>query len=49
MAAVGVSLFRQYPPASSSRLGDEVLLVKRKNEPKKGSWALPGGLMELGE
>jgi ADP-ribose pyrophosphatase YjhB (NUDIX family) len=27
----------------------KVLLVKRNNEPNKGKWALPGGLVELGE
>ena len=27
----------------------KVLLVKRKNEPNRGKWALPGGLVELGE
>ena len=26
-----------------------VLLVQRKNEPAKGHWTLPGGLLELGE
>lgn len=26
-----------------------VLLVKRANEPKKGLWAIPGGLIKLGE
>jgi 8-oxo-dGTP diphosphatase len=26
-----------------------VLLVKRKNPPNQGKWALPGGLVELGE
>jgi len=26
-----------------------VLLVKRRNPPNKGKWALPGGLVELGE
>ena len=26
-----------------------VLLVKRANEPRKGEWSLPGGLVELGE
>ena len=29
--------------------GHKILLVKRKNEPNKGRWALPGGLVELGE
>lgn len=27
----------------------EVLLVKRKHEPGKGLWSIPGGLVELGE
>ena len=29
--------------------GDEVLLVRRANEPLKGEWSLPGGAVELGE
>jgi 8-oxo-dGTP diphosphatase len=28
---------------------DQLLLVKRKNEPFKGRWALPGGYVEYGE
>ena len=28
---------------------ERVLLIKRNVEPKKGSWCLPGGFMELGE
>ena len=28
---------------------DRVLLVRRKREPLKGEWSLPGGLVELGE
>lgn len=27
----------------------KLLLVKRANEPSKGKWAVPGGLVELGE
>jgi 8-oxo-dGTP diphosphatase len=29
--------------------GDEVLLVRRGQEPAKDSWSLPGGLVEVGE
>ena len=29
--------------------GDEVLLVRRGQEPALDSWSLPGGLVELGE
>ena len=29
--------------------GDEVLLVKRGNAPSKGKWAIPGGVLNLGE
>jgi ADP-ribose pyrophosphatase YjhB (NUDIX family) len=27
----------------------KILLEKRKNEPSKGKWTIPGGLVELGE
>jgi ADP-ribose pyrophosphatase YjhB (NUDIX family) len=47
---------RQYPPAPIVGVGiitvnDEkkVLLVKRGNEPRKGLWSVPGGMVELGE
>ena len=46
---------REYPEAprvgvsALIRQGDMVLLVKRGAEPGKGCWALPGGLLELGE
>jgi 8-oxo-dGTP diphosphatase len=29
--------------------GDKALIIKRANEPRKGEWSLPGGLLELGE
>ncbi len=29
--------------------GVRVLLVKRRNPPNRGRWAIPGGLVELGE
>ncbi len=31
------------------RRGDSILLVKRRNEPGKGLWSIPGGVLELGE
>jgi 8-oxo-dGTP diphosphatase len=29
--------------------GDSVLLIRRGHAPQKGEWAIPGGLVELGE
>ncbi len=29
--------------------GDKIVVVKRENEPAKGLWSIPGGLLELGE
>lgn len=26
--------------------GDEIILIKRKNDPYKGLWAIPGGIMD---
>jgi ADP-ribose pyrophosphatase YjhB (NUDIX family) len=47
---------REFPSAPRIGVGavvlDEegrVLLVKRANDPGKGRWSLPGGLLELGE
>jgi ADP-ribose pyrophosphatase YjhB (NUDIX family) len=39
VVGVGAVLFR----------GEEVLLVRRGQEPARGAWSLPGGLVELGE
>jgi 8-oxo-dGTP diphosphatase len=46
---------REFPVAPLMGVGaviidqDRVLLVQRGNEPMKGHWSLPGGLLELGE
>ena len=37
--AVGVAVLRS----------DRILLVRRRYEPMQGSWALPGGFLEIGE
>ncbi len=29
--------------------GNRILLIKRANEPGKGLWSIPGGLLEVGE
>jgi 8-oxo-dGTP diphosphatase len=48
-------LSRQYPKRPVIGVGaiilndDKILLEKRKNSPGKGKWAVPGGLVELGE
>ncbi|MBW1991446.1 MAG: NUDIX hydrolase [Deltaproteobacteria bacterium] len=39
LVGVGAVIFR----------GEEVLLVRRGQEPAKGVWSLPGGLVEVGE
>ena len=46
---------REYPEAPIVAVGvvvkrdDKVLLVRRLNEPSRGRWSLPGGVVELGE
>jgi ADP-ribose pyrophosphatase YjhB (NUDIX family) len=46
---------RAYPSQPVVGLGaivlqrDDVLLVRRGNEPQKGLWSVPGGALELGE
>lgn len=46
---------REYPQAPIAAVGvvvvrgDEVLLVRRGQEPGRGRWGLPGGAVELGE
>jgi 8-oxo-dGTP diphosphatase len=46
---------REYPRLPTVGAGalihsrGKVLLIKRRNEPNKGRWALPGGLVEVGE
>ena len=46
---------REYPEAPIVAVGavvideDRVLLVRRGQEPLKGEWSLPGGVLELGE
>ena len=48
-------MHREYPsrPVASARAavlrGERVLLVLRADEPSKGLWSLPGGVIELGE
>jgi len=48
-------LRREYPEAPIVGVGavivrdGHVLLVQRANEPSRGSWSVPGGIVELGE
>jgi ADP-ribose pyrophosphatase YjhB (NUDIX family) len=48
-------LRRLYPKQPLAGVGavvvcsGKILLEKRKNEPGKGKWSIPGGLVELGE
>ncbi len=46
---------REYPPLPVVAVGavvtkaGKVLLVRRKREPSRGLWSLPGGIVKLGE
>ncbi|MBI2846127.1 MAG: NUDIX hydrolase [Chloroflexi bacterium] len=46
---------REYPDrpivtvAVALRDGERMLIVRRKNQPRRGMWVLPGGAIELGE
>ena len=46
---------REYPTRPIVGVGilvrneEKILLVRRENEPGKGRWSIPGGLLELGE
>jgi len=46
---------RRYPEKPLVGVGavilsdDKILLVKRANEPNKGKWSVPGGLVRIGE
>jgi len=46
---------REYPPAPLVGVGalvldqGKVLLIRRKKEPSRGDWSIPGGLVEVGE
>lgn len=52
---VGRSMRREYPGSPIPGVGaiifseEDILLVRRGNEPSKGRWGLPGGVVELGE
>ncbi|HEY1809650.1 MAG TPA: NUDIX hydrolase [Acidobacteriaceae bacterium] len=43
IAGVGAVIVRKAPA------GQQVLLIRRGQEPLKGEWSLPGGAVELGE
>ncbi len=55
MAADQITLSRQYPTQPLVAVGAvvfkaaDLLLVRRKAEPRADTWTLPGGLVELGE
>jgi ADP-ribose pyrophosphatase YjhB (NUDIX family) len=52
---VRASSRRRYPTAPLVGVGglitkgDRILVVKRENDPGKGLWSIPGGLLEVGE
>ena len=54
-APLNLPVRRRYPQApllgvaSAIWRGDAVLLVKRRLAPNVGTWAMPGGMVELGE
>ena len=51
----GESTGREYPERPIASVGacvfkdNEVLLIKRANQPSQGLWSVPGGAIELGE
>jgi 8-oxo-dGTP diphosphatase len=51
----GENVGREYPLTPTVGVGavvvrdDHVLLVQRGNEPNRGQWSIPGGVLELGE
>ena len=55
-ATFPVTISREYPPAplvavAAVVLDDDgrVLMVERGRSPSQGMWALPGGLLDMGE
>jgi ADP-ribose pyrophosphatase len=50
-----ITMKREYPDAPIPAVGavvfkgERVLLVQRAHEPSQGRWAIPGGVIELGE
>lgn len=57
MASMGnrVNVKRTYPEmplvgvGAVVQLNDRILLIRRANDPGKGLWSIPGGLVEVGE
>jgi 8-oxo-dGTP diphosphatase len=49
VVAVAAVLVRMRREAAVTYDDSGVLIVKRKTEPAKGTWALPGGFIEIGE